>query len=167
MKRLMIALLVLFCACKRQSNNYLYRVEDTLSGASGYIDVRHDTVIPLGKYKICYTDTFKKVAFVVNRQNRLIAIDKHQNVLFEPYLFDNGPDYEVEGYYRIIKNNKLGYADTNGRVVIKPQFGCAYPFKKGRAKVSFNCKTVPAGDEHFAWESSDWFYIDKTGKRIN
>ena len=83
------------------------------------------------------------------------------------FSFDNGPDYASEGLFRIIQNNKIGYADSaTGKVIIKPQFGCAFPFDNGFAKVSFNCATHSDG-EHKIWTSDNWFYIDKKGKKVS
>jgi hypothetical protein len=83
------------------------------------------------------------------------------------FLYDNEPDDASDGLFRIIKNMKIGYADaTTGKVIIVPQFECAFPFENGRAKVSYNC-TSKSYREHYAWISDNWFYIDKKGKKIN
>jgi hypothetical protein len=72
----------------------------------------------------------------------------------------------ADGLFRIIINNKIGYADSGtGKIVIKPQFACAWPFENGRAKVSANCKTQSYG-EHSTWFSDKWFYIDKKGRKV-
>jgi hypothetical protein len=81
--------------------------------------------------------------------------------------FDNGPDYASDGLFRITKNNKIGYADeVTGKVVIKPQFGCAFPFEKGVAKVGMNCTTYAFDEEHHTWTTDHWLYIDKKGKKV-
>jgi hypothetical protein len=62
---------------------------------------------------------------------------------------------------------KIGYADAaTGKIVIRPQFACAWPFEHGVAKVSLNCQTRSDG-EHATWISDDWFYINKAGARVN
>ena len=132
---------------------------------SGYINQHGDTVIPLGKYFYCFTDTLKNFAIVLKKNGQLIGIDKNEKELFEVYWFDNGPDYVTDGLFRIKKNGKIGYSDTNGKIVIEPQFDCAFPFEKGKAKVSNDCKTVMVG-EYSKWISDNWIYIDKTGKII-
>ena len=79
------------------------------------------------------------------------------------------PDYTSEGIYRITKDGKIGYVDSiTSKVLIEPKFDCAFPFENGKAKVSFECKTISAhpGDEHTTWESDKWIYIDRTGKII-
>ena len=83
------------------------------------------------------------------------------------FPFDNGPDYAADGLFRIMTNNKIGYADeATGKVIIKPQFDCAFPFENGVAKVGLNCTTHSDG-EHSYWTSDNWFYIDKKGKKAN
>ncbi len=132
----------------------------------GYRSLHGDTVIQPGKYSICYTDTFKTYAIVLKPNLGIIAINRQEKVLYKVFPFDNGPDYVSDGLFRILKGNKIGYADAiSGKVVIKPQFSCAFPFENGLAKVSMNCSAYAEG-EHRSWKSSNWFYIDKTGKRI-
>jgi hypothetical protein len=95
-----------------------------------------------------------------------VAIDRQENVLYGIFSYDNGPDYPSEGLFRILENNKIGYADSiSGKVLIKPQFDCAWPFDNGVAEVSTNCLTESQG-EHGSWISEHWFYIDKTGKKV-
>ena len=53
----------------------------------------------------------------------------------------------------------------NLKLCIKPQFDCAWPFDNGVAEVSTDCKAQPEG-EHSSWVSDHWFYIDKTGKKV-
>ena len=57
------------------------------------------------------------------------------------FRFDNGPDYTSDGLFRILVENKIGYADSaTGKIVINPQFECAWPFEHGVAKVSVDCE---------------------------
>jgi hypothetical protein len=94
-----------------------------------------------------------------------VAIDRNEKILFEIFPFDNGPDPISDGLYRIVTNKKIGFADQNGNIIIIPRYGCAYPFEKGRAKVSDKCKTVKDG-EHSIWISDNWYYIDKKGNKL-
>jgi hypothetical protein len=150
----------------KKQDNYLIMVSKSKpKEAYGYRDKQGKVVIPLGKYPIAFTDTFRTHAIVLKSGDGFVAIDRHEKVLYHIYPFDNGPDYPAEGLYRIIEQGKIGYADLNGNVVIAPQFTCAYPFDKGKAKVSTNCTTHKQG-EHSYWESSDWFYIDKKGTKL-
>lgn len=149
-----------------ENNDYLIKVCDTTFNTCGYANQKGDTIIPLGKYPICYTDTFRTYAIVTIPKMGFVAIDRKETFLYEVYPFDNGPDYESNGLFRIIANDKIGFADvTTGKVMIKPQFDCAWPFEHGVAKVSIDCKILSDG-EHTTWLSDNWYYIDKTGKKV-
>lgn len=152
------------CGPAIKKNNYLVCFTDTISDEYGYKNQNGDTVIPAGKYLRCFTDTFKTYAIVVKPNSGFIAIDRQENVLYEIFSFDNGPDEPSEGLFRILVDKKIGYADSlTGKVVIKPQFDCAWPFENGVAEVSTDCKTQADG-EHSVWVSENWFYIDRTGQ---
>lgn len=88
-------------------------------------------------------------------------VDENLESPYEVLMFDNGPDYSVEGLYRILQNGKIGYADAiTGEIIIAPSYQCAYPFNHGQAKVSLSCESVQDG-EHTLWLSDEWFYITK------
>ncbi|MFA5816168.1 MAG: WG repeat-containing protein [Bacteroidales bacterium] len=166
-----IVLLLLFsgltnCGQTIKNNDYLVSFNDTINDEYGYKNRNGDIIIPLGKYSRCFTDTFKTYAIVVKPLSGFVAIDRQENVLYEVFSYDNGPDYTSDGLFRIMENNKIGFADsTTGKVVIKPQFDCAWPFENGVAEVSIDCKTQSDG-EHSIWLSDHWYYIDKTGKKV-
>lgn len=146
--------------------DYLLKVYDTTYDSYGYVNFNGDTIIPLGKYEMCFTDTLKTYAIVVKPNFRIVAIDRKETILYEVFPFDNGPDYPSDGLFRIIENSKIGYADSlTGKVVIKPQFDCACPFENGVAMVSNDCTTQVEG-EHSSWVSDHWFYIDKKGNKV-
>jgi hypothetical protein len=93
-----------------------------------------------------------------------VIMDEKETPLYDVFIYDNGPDYPVEGLIRVVKNGKIGYADaTTYAIVIPPQYDCAFPFENGKAKVSNNCKTVKDG-EYSIWESDAWQFVDKKGK---
>ncbi len=166
----LVILALATCHSRQTKDAYLIKIHSDETGEMGlkygYANPAGDTVIALGSYLFCYTDTLKNFAIVMKKDGTLIAIDKTNTELFEVYKYDNGPDYISEGLFRILKNRKIGYANIKGKIVIEPRFGCAFPFKNGRAKVSTDCKHI-ADDEHSRWESDDWFYIDLNGHRIN
>jgi hypothetical protein len=130
-----------------------------------FVNKKGDTIIPIGKYYATYTDTLKTFAIVSYPKLGMIGIDRHENILFKAFRFDNGPDYIKEGLFRVIRNGKIGYANELGVVVIPCQFDCAYYFENGRARVSKNCEKIK-DFEHTGWKSDSWYFIDKTGKRI-
>jgi len=144
--------------------DYLLLAEDS-TGVSGYRNPNGDLVIPFGKYAMCLTDTFRTHAVVLNG-NDFVVIDRQETVLYQVFKYDNGPDFSVDGLFRIMQNGKIGYADaTTYAVVIQPQFDCAFPFENGVARVSNNCKTEKQG-EYSIWTSDDWKAIDKQGNPI-
>ncbi len=171
--RVFVFLPFLFCGLtifgqnKKHNDNWL-SFSDTSRDEYGYVNQKGDTVIPLGKYQICFTDTFRTYAIVLKQGVGFVGIDKQEKVLYEVFPYDNGPDYESDGLFRIVQNNKIGYADAaTGKIAIKPQFGCAYPFEKGVAKAGLNCTTHSDDGEHHYWTSNNWFYIDKKGRKVN
>ena len=134
-----------------------------------FINPFGDTLIPFGRYySSINTQPFTDYCFVtVLRNSNLInvAIDKEGNELFDMYIFDNGPDYLEENRFRIIKNGKIGFANSKGEIIIEPKFACAFPFENGRAKVTLNCTLIPDG-EYNTMVSDAWFYIDIYGAII-
>lgn len=163
--KLIILLLFVFISC--DNSNYLVLLTNK-QGDYAYANLKGDTIIPFGKYPMCFTDTFKKFAIVIKPKTGLVAINRDEKVLFEIFPFDNGPDEPSEGMFRIVENGKIGYADLNFSVKIKPQYECAFPFKNGIAKVSCDCKTIPVNrdGEYNEWVSNNWFYINKSGVNV-
>lgn len=140
---------------------------DTVKDQYGYRNLEGDTIIPLGKYSLCFTDTLKAYAIVAIPYKGFVAIDRQENIIYNVFPFDNGPDNFSDGLFRIHIDGKIGYADSiTGEIIIKPQFDCAWQFQNGVAKVSADCKTQSDG-EHSTWLSDSWFYIDRTGKKVN
>lgn len=58
---------------------------------------------------------------------------------FRTVFFDNGPDYYEEGLARFIKEDKVGFHDREGNVVIEPNYDFATPFQAGHAYVCNGC----------------------------
>lgn len=162
-------LLIILSCCQHsvKKDDYLLSFQDSTSGAFGFKNQKGEIVIPEGKYQMCFTDTFKSYAIVALPKIGMVAIDRHQNVLYEVFPFDNGPDNASEGLFRIRANKKIGYANAaTGAVVIRPQFDCAFPFENGQAKVSNKCYTIQEG-EHQRWDSDQWYMIDRKGQKVD
>lgn len=133
----------------------------------GYVDEKGNEMISLGKYTICYTDTFNTYAIVFDEDKGIVGIDKEEVILFKVFPFDNGPDTPHEGLFRIIDSNgRIGYANIDGIIVIPPQYDCAFSFEEGKAKVSVTCEKSKEG-EHTMWLSEEWFYINTTGEKVD
>ena len=135
-----------------------------------YLNEQGDTIVPYNKYKFCQTDTIRSIGFVYeNRQDaRIVCIDNQGKELFYVFKCDNGPDYIREGLFRIMdENGWIGFADSLGNVVIKPQFKFAFPFKGGKAKVTFTGEEKVMSDgEPREWMSNEWQYINRKGEFI-
>jgi len=164
MKHTIIILLFIgftFCLNAQKKNpNYLYRIQN-VDEECGYINGKGDTIVPIGKYLLCQDSVIKKIGFVYGNKG-IFCIDAKGTELFEVFNYDNGPDYPSQGLFRIVKDGKIGYANMKGMVVIAPQYKCAWPFEKGKAKVSYNCKFRKEG-EITMWEDGEWLFIDKKG----
>lgn len=133
-----------------------------------YLNEQDDTIVPYGKYKFCQTDTIRNIGFVYeNKQNaRIVCIDNQGKELFYVYKYDNGPDYIREGLFRIMDENGLiGFADSLGNVVIKPQFKFATSFENGKAQATTSGEAMNDG-EHSFWKSDEWQLIDHKGDKM-
>lgn len=157
------------CYSQSDRNDFLLKTikgeYDEIGCECGYKNMMGEMVIEYGKYHYCVTDTFKTMAVVYTEQGRIIAIDRNERELFEVFVFDNQPDPIQEGLFRILKNGKIGFADSTGKIVITPQYDCAFPFENGVARVSLKCEALKE-KEHSIWKSNDWIYIDKNGQII-
>jgi hypothetical protein len=156
-----------------QSNLIAISNEEHLQyGANvAYIDTNGDTIIPFGKYAYFGTDTLYYYANVIVHPNdstwgRMIGIDLNQNILFDLVMFDNGPDYIREGYTRVLRNGKMGYANKYGQVIIPCQYEYARWFNNGQAEVTYKARMYKDLGDHLKVESKEWFLIDKNGKII-
>ncbi len=133
-----------------------------------YLNEQGDTIIPYGKYKFCQTDTIRHIGFVYeNRQNaRIVCIDNQGKELFYVHKYDNGPDYIREGLFRIMdEDGWIGFADSLGNVVIKPQFKFATSFENGKAQATTSGDAINDG-EHSFWKSDEWQLIDHKGDKM-
>ena len=147
--------------------------EDYLQDGSrvAYIDLKGDTIIPLGQYAYFGTDTLIHFASVIEHPsdsvyNRQIAIDRNQNILFDMIMFNNGPESFHDGLLRVLRNGKMGYANRFGQIVIPCIYDYASWFENGQAEVTFKAKKYLDTENHEHVESNEWFDIDRKGNRI-
>jgi len=151
----------------QSKHEMLYRYYDSINDQCGYQNAAGEIIIPVGKYYVCFSDSMDQYAIVGYSGKGFVAVDRSDKIMYEVYPFDNGPDYPSEGTFRIINDDKIGYADEKtGTVIVPPQYTCAEPFQNGIAKVSNTC-TKHYDGEHFYWEMYSISSIDKTGALIN
>jgi hypothetical protein len=92
-------------------------------------------------------------------------INEKGKTFIRPFVIDNGPDYFEEGLARFRIDNKFGFFDRRGKIMIKPQFDFAFPFHEGLAAICMGCKEDPEG-EHRSVKGGKWGYINKKGKIV-
>ncbi len=136
-----------------------------------YLNARGDTIVPFSRgYTYQYWPKIGRLGLVHRSAGKdYIAINYRGEELFHVFgLLDGSPDFIGDGLFRIVggADNKIGYADTLGNVVIAPQFAYGTPFRYGRAKVANTGHWDKSNPEMPEWKSHDWFYIDQTGRRV-
>lgn len=103
------------------------------------------------------------------------AIDAKENILFQVYntsIGEPSPDYLIENKIRIIDDeNKIGFANEKGQIVIKPQFEIVTSFHNGKAIIGEKCKKVPWKEhakeedcQHYSIVCGNFGYINEKGE---
>ncbi|MCZ8240052.1 MAG: WG repeat-containing protein [Leptospiraceae bacterium] len=93
-----------------------------------------------------------------------VAYRNDKGVLHEVFNYDNGPDPIMEGCYRIIVGEKMGFANLKGEVLIPAIYDWVEPFENGEAKVCNGCMKVYEG-EHYIVKGGKWFSISRPKKK--
>jgi hypothetical protein len=129
----------------------------------GYKNQKGKWEVSMGRYTKLYTDTFRTTAIVYEKNQGIIGINKKGERLYFVHVFDNGPDPIFEGLFRIIIDNKYGFANMNN-IVIDPKFDFVYPFSEGLAIFNKGCtlKKEMNGD-HVIVDGGKLGYINKEG----
>ncbi len=152
-----------------QSNNEILWIKDCSiedRDSCGFKNINGEVEIAYGKYPMIFTDTFRNYAIVLNPEEGFVGIDKNENTLFKVFTYDNGPDYEVEGFFRVEEDGKIGFVDgQTGTIVIEPRFSAAQPFENGYAAICADCTTRSDG-EHTTWVDGEWGLINKKGEMV-
>ncbi|MDE7387202.1 MAG: WG repeat-containing protein [Muribaculaceae bacterium] len=127
--------------------------------ASGYIDPMGDFAIkPIFEKAESFSDGVATVKLdgemrCIDKSGKVLNDVKPQPVVLEPESGYN-PHYEFhDGLVRFVENQKFGYKDRDGNVVIKPQYFEATDFSEGLACVKRG-------------KTSGWGYIDTVGKMV-
>ena len=130
------------------------------------------------KYIVSFNDNSLRyfAVFLIKNQKGWSAINSKEKILFEVYNQGDeiSPDVLVENKIRIIDlNQKIGFANEKGKIVIKPQFEIVTPFYNGKAIIGENCEEIPwnaHGEEsdchHYSIECKKYGYINEKGKIV-
>jgi hypothetical protein len=92
-------------------------------------------------------------------------INKKGETIIRPFVIDNGPDYFKDGLARFRCDNKFGFFDRTGKIIIDAQFDFALPFHEGLAAVCEGCKEETHGEYHSV-KGGTWGYINKQGALV-
>lgn len=104
------------------------------------------------------------IAAVVDETGWAYINEKGETVI-RPFVIDNGPDYFKDGLARFRIDNKFGFFDRTGKIIIGAQFDFAFPFHEGLAAICAGCKEEPEGEYHSV-KGGTWGYINKQGKIV-
>jgi hypothetical protein len=81
--------------------------------------------------------------------------------------FDNGADEFHSGLVRVLRNDKFGFADRTGKLVIPAEYDGALQFKRGTAVVCRQCRTdCDEYHEHCWFVGGKWSRIGTRGRVI-
>lgn len=172
MKKLFLLTCSLFLAAAygfAQEDDILeYQYDPVADKGIGFANSKGEIVIPADKFGHVYEYRLDKISFVLfNGLQGIYAINRKGEPLFEVYCFDNGPDYVKEGLFRIIENEKMGFANMNGETIIKPQFDFVQPFQEcGYAVFNMGGKLKKISDERWRWDGGKWGIINKKGEIV-
>ncbi|WP_158500294.1 WG repeat-containing protein [Sphingobacterium sp. ML3W] len=136
----------------QKAKDYLISYTDTTTAKEliGYKDPSGNIIIK-AQYTHVYTDTLYKMAIVL-KDGEWIGIDRSENVILKPFIYDNGPDYLEEGLFRFVDNDKIGFATIDGEIVIAAKYDFVTPFENGVSKFTIGgYKKYDKGGEHWHW----------------
>jgi WG repeat protein len=141
--------------------NDLFIIEK--NGKFGFKNSLNNTII---KPQYNFAQDFSKygLAAVVD-DSGWVYINKQGEKIIRPHVVDNGPDYFAFGLARFKLNNKYGYFDARGNIIIQPQFDFARPYADSIAAVCQGCRHINKG-EHTEIISGKWGFINHKGNVI-
>jgi hypothetical protein len=144
--------------------------QDTARDLYGFKNLQGKITVP-ARYTQVQTDTFRTIALVLEK-DEWIAVNRNLKTVFHPFLIDNGPDGFPGGLIRITEENKAGFGDCNGRVVIPPRYDFVLPFAGDFAAFysggAYGCADGPAVSpcEHHAWINGRWGIINRADDTV-
>ena len=143
---------------------YYYPNFEDVNSTLGYVDSSGKVVIPAGKYPYIFTAEFDKIAFVLLKDRKgVYAIDRNEKILFQVCSYEIGPDIVSNGLFRIIENGKIGFANMNGEIVIKPRFQFVYPFQENGFAIFCENGTWSMLDKYIPVIKGKWGVINRQG----
>lgn len=143
---------------------YYYPNFEDVDATLGYVDSSGKVVIPAGKYPYIFTAEFDKIAFVLLKDRKgVYAIDRNEKILFQVCSYEIGPDIISNGLFRIIENGKIGFANMNGEIVIKPRFQFVYPFQENGFAIFCENGTWSMLDKYIPVIKGKWGVINRQG----
>lgn len=164
---LLVCLLYTCCAYGQETTDYWLSYTDTSSGESlsGY-KKKDGTIAIAARYLWVDTDTFYHMAIVFDKG--WVGIDREGKVMLNPFIYDNGPDYLVEGLFRFEENGNMGFSDRNGNKVIAARYSFITPFEKGLSEYTLGgYKKYDQGGEHWTWAGGyEQGYVNKAGQEF-
>jgi len=184
----LIMLLLISSGCHLNRETQKYTVGETrwAFGQFSFINSKGDTIRKLDpkKYTLSFSNTFEKFAiFGIKGKQGWYGIDIHENILFEVVNTSAGeisPDFLIEDKIRITDTTgQIGFANSKGKIIIKPQFEIVTHFSNGYAIIAADCKKVPWSTEgepepaehddceHYSIKCKKHGYIDTRGTIIN
>lgn len=145
-----------------------------------FLNEKGETIKELdtSKYIISFnTDNKYKyfAVFAIKGESGWCAIDANEKILFKIYntsIGDPSPDEIVDNKIRIVgENNKVGFADFKGNIIIEPQFETATSFHKGKAIIGESCDKIPWDNHakesdchHYSIECKKYGFINTKGE---
>lgn len=133
----------------------------------GYVNEENEIIVPY-KYFHLTMDTLTYYAIGLDSNFNHVGFDRDGEILYDVYIFEQGPDYPAEGLFRIEKGGKIGFASNKtGEIIIKPQFTFVEPFNEGLAVYCVECEKVKSADgEHWFMNGGKWGYVNMNGDRV-
>lgn len=110
------------------------------NGKWGFKNQDGETVIKPNYLKA--NDFYKEGIAAVADTNGWKYIDTKGKTVIRPYMEDKKLDVFANGLSRFYRNDKFGYFDLNGQIVIEAKFDKALPFSEGLAAVCTGCRRV-------------------------
>jgi WG containing repeat len=109
------------------------------------------------------------LADIYSEEEGWMYVDRKGRVIISGVAeMDNGADVFHDGLVRFSKNNKWGFADVDGKVVVSAIYDGAMNFENGLAKVCNGCRSECAESncEHHVFTGGEWSYINTQGEIV-